>query len=126
MKYGEIRVGTMKGVEESELRAILFEETGIEVGEFDLEFICLEGVILFVPYFFLRLEHRLEGLHVGALFWVIEILCCGLGFKVNSPCFIESRLFNLLAFRAEPTHVTRLVRSETIFPNGAVSDRPVG
>ena len=119
--YGKVWVGSMKRIEESELCAVLFKKVFIEVGELYFDLTSLERVIILVFYSLLWLKHRVEGLHVGTLFWIVECLCSSLWLKINSSSFIEGRVFDLLGFGSKGSRSVRFVGSETIFSDGAVS-----
>ena len=54
----------MEGIQQGEFSAILFDKIVIEVGEFQLDSVCVEGVLLIVTtllHLFLRVEHGCEG-----------------------------------------------------------------
>lgn len=116
----------MEGIQKSELGTVFFYKIFIEVCEFYLYLASLEGIIVFIFYSLLGLEHRVERLHVWTFFRIVKILSCCLGFKIDSSSFIESRVFNMFGFCSKRGWSEGFVGSEAVFSDGAVSDWSIG
>lgn len=114
----------MEGIQQGEFSAILFDKIVIEAGEFQLDSVCVEGVLLIVTtllHLFLRVEHRCEGLHVGAGLRVVEhVVHCRSRFEIDSSGLVECGLFNRFLLHSKLTKPIRIVSSVAIFPHRRV------
>ena len=121
----------MKGVQQSKLSSILFEERVIKVCELQFDAGRIKGVVLplpILPHFFLRMEHWGEGLHVSSTpFRVLkDVSGRRFGFKIDGSRVIESRFLDGFALDPKLAEAMRILGGVAIFSDSWVTDWSVG